>query len=182
MRRLNGIGVSPGVVSGRAVILIQRAQVLRYQIGDRRLASELARLETSRERSRQQLLDIRARVALRRPELASLFDAQLLMLDDPMLVSRVADIVRGQRVNAEWAVQQVFHEFSSVFDEVADAYLRERTGDVADIVGRIRMNLRKHLATPRDLLRDLDESSVLVADELTPSVAAQVDWSAARAL
>src|SRR5213594_1812936 len=98
MRRLTGIGVSPGVVSGRAVILIQRAQVLRYQIGERRLASELARLEKSRERSRQQLLDIRARVALRRPELASLFDAQLLMLDDPMLVSRVADIVRGQRV------------------------------------------------------------------------------------
>ena len=37
MRRLNGIGVSPGVVSGRAVILIQRAQVLRYQIAETRL-------------------------------------------------------------------------------------------------------------------------------------------------
>src|SRR5437870_3296951 len=180
MQRLTGIGVSPGVVSGRAVILIQRAQVLRYQIGERRLASELARLEKSRERSRQQLLDIRARVALRRPELASLFDAQLLMLDDPMLVSRVADIVRGQRVNAEWAVQQVFHEFSSVFDEVADPYLRERKGDVSDLVGRLRMNLRRGVSTPRDLLRELDESSVIIADELTPSLAAQVDWTRVR--
>src|SRR3990167_9306201 len=97
MRRLNGIGVSPGVVSGRAVILIQRGHVLRYQIGERRLGSELARLEKSRERSRQQLLDIRARVALRRPELASLFDAQLLMLDDPMLVSPAADLGRDRR-------------------------------------------------------------------------------------
>src|SRR5712691_3364577 len=180
MRRLTGIGVSPGVVSGRAVILIQRAQVLRYQIGERRLASELARLEKSRERSRQQLLDIRARVALRRPELASLFDAQLLMLDDPMLVSRVADIVREQRVNAEWAVQQVFHEFSSVFDEVADAYLRERKGDVSDLAGRLKMNLRQGVASPRDLLRELDESSVIVADELTPSLAARVDWTKVR--
>src|SRR5437588_575755 len=87
----------------------------------RRSASR-ARMSRSccRDRSRQQLLDIRARVALRRPELASLFDAQLLMLDDPMLVSRVAAIVREQRVNAEWAVQQAFHEFSSVFDEAAD--------------------------------------------------------------
>ena len=42
------------------------------------------------------------------------------MLDDPMLLPRAADIVREQRVNAEWAVQQVFHEFSAVFDEVAD--------------------------------------------------------------
>jgi phosphoenolpyruvate-protein phosphotransferase (PTS system enzyme I) len=180
MRRLSGIGVSPGVVSGRAVILIQRAQVLRYQISDRRLPRELARLEQSRERSRQQLLDIRTRVALRRPELASLFDAQLLMLDDPMLVSRVADIIREQRVNAEWAVQQVFHEFSSVFEEIADAYLRERSGDVSDLAGRLKMNLRQGVASPRDLLRELDESSVIVADELTPSLAAQVDWTKVR--
>ncbi len=180
MKRLTGIGVSPGVVSGRAVILIQRAQVLRYQIGETRLAAELARLEKSRERSRQQLFDIRARVALRRPELASLFDAQLLMLDDPMLVSRVADIVREQRVNAEWAVQQVFHEFSSVFDEVADPYLRERRGDVSDLAGRLKMNLQQGVATPRELLRELDESSVIIADELTPSLAAQVDWTKVR--
>ena len=180
MRRLNGIGVSPGVVSGRAVILIQRGHVLRYQIGERRLGSELARLEKSRERSRQQLLDIRARVALRRPELASLFDAQLLMLDDPMLVSRVADIVREQRVNAEWAVQQVFHEFSSVFEEVADPYLRERKGDVSDLAGRLKMNLQQGVAMPRELLRELDEPSVIIADELTPSLAAQVDWTKVR--
>ena len=108
MQRLKGIGVSPGVVSGRAVILIQRAHVLRYQIGPARIAAELRRLDDSRAASRDQLVDIRQRVARRRPEIASLFDAQLLMLDDPMLVPRAADIVRRQRVNAEWAVQQVF--------------------------------------------------------------------------
>ncbi|HYM21590.1 MAG TPA: phosphoenolpyruvate--protein phosphotransferase [Vicinamibacterales bacterium] len=180
MRRLTGIGVSPGVVSGRAVILIQRAQVLRYQIAPARVAHELARLDASRSRSREQLVDIRARVAKRHGELASLFDAQLLMLDDPMLVPRAADIITAQRVNAEWAVQQVFHELSDVFDEVADTYLRERKGDVADLVGRLRMNLRHHVASARDLLRELDESSVLVADELTPSLAAQVDWTRVR--
>jgi phosphotransferase system enzyme I (PtsI) len=180
MRRLKGIGVSPGLVSGRAVILIQRAQVLRYQIVPKRVQRELQRLDKSRVRSREQLLDIRARVAARRPEMASLFDAQLLMLDDPMLLPRAADIVREHRVNAEWAVQQVFHEFSAVFDEVADPYLRERKGDVADLVGRLRMNLREGVATPRDLLAQLDEASVLIADELTPSLAAQVDWTKVR--
>src|SRR4029078_11554602 len=140
---LSGIGESPGVVSGRAVILIQRAQVLRYHVAERRVPRELQRLERSRARSREQLVDIRARVALRRPALASLFDAQLLMLDDPMLVARTAEIVREQRVNAEWAVQQVFHEFSAVFDEAADPYLRERKGDVSDLVGRLKMNLNQ---------------------------------------
>ena len=181
MMRLAGIGVSPGLVSGRAVILIQRAQVLRYQIDARRVDHEVARLAETRDRSRQQLTDIRARVARRRGrELAALFDAQLLMLDDPMLVPRAAEIVRDQRVNAEWAVQQVFDELSAVFDEVADPYLRERKGDVADLVGRMKMNLRQGVSTPRDLLRELDEASVLIADELTPSLAAQVDWTKVR--
>jgi phosphotransferase system enzyme I (PtsI) len=180
MQRLTGIGVSPGVVSGRAVILIQRAQVLRYQVASARVPHELARLEESRRRSRAQLVEIRARVAERRPEMGALFDAQLLMLDDPMLAQRSADIVQAQRVNAEWAVQQAFDEFSAVFDDVADPYLRERKGDVADLVGRLRMNLRRDVSSPRDLLRELDESSVLVADELTPSLAAQVDWTKVR--
>jgi phosphotransferase system enzyme I (PtsI) len=180
MQRLKGIGVSPGVVSGRAVVLIQRAHALRYQISPAKVADELARLEESRTRARAQLVDIQSRLARHRPELASLFDAQLLMLDDPMLIPRAATVVAEQRVNAEWAVQQVFHEFSAVFEEMADPYLRERQGDVADLVGRVRMNLRTHAATPRDLLRDLDESSVLVADELTPSLAAQVDWTKVR--
>jgi phosphotransferase system enzyme I (PtsI) len=180
VQRLKGIGVSPGVVAGRAVLLIQRAHVLRYQIAPARLDHELRRLDESRGRTREQLIDIQARLAERRPELSSFFDAQLLMLDDPMLLPRAAEIVREQRVNAEWAVQQVFHEFGAVFEEFADPYLRERQGDVADIVGRLRMNLRTGVATPRDLLRDLDESSVLIADELTPSIAAQVDWTKVR--
>jgi len=180
MPRLTGIGVSPGVVSGRAVLLIQRSQVLRYQIAPARVDHELRRLEESRSRSREQLLEIRARMAQRRSEMASLFDAQLLMLDDVMLLPRAADIVREQRVNAEWAVQQAFHEFSAVFDEVADPYMRERKGDVLDLVGRIRMNLRQGVATARELLRELDESSILIADELTPSIAAQVDWTKVR--
>src|SRR5678809_1511276 len=103
MRRLTGIGVSPGVVSGRAVILIQRAQVLRYQVAPARVPHELARLDESRSGSRAQLVEIRARVAERRPEMSSLFDAQLLMLDDPMLMARVAEIIRKERVNAESA-------------------------------------------------------------------------------
>ena len=181
MQRLTGIGVSPGIVSGRAVVLSQRAQVLRYRISEERLEQELGRLERARALAREQLTAIGKRLERRRgPELASLFDAQILMLDDPMLIPRAAELVRQQYVNAEWALQQVFDEFSAVFDEVADPYLRERKGDVADLVGRLRMNLRHGVSTPRDLLREVDEASVLIADELTPSLAAQIDWTKVR--
>ena len=181
MQHLTGIGVSPGIASGRAVILIQRAQVLRYRIPATRIDHEIARLEKSGSRSREQLQEIRARVARRRGrELASLFDAQLLMVDDPMLLPRAASLIREQSVNAEWAIQQAFDELTTLFEEVADPYMRERQGDVADLVGRLKMNLRHGVATTRDLLGLIEESSVLIADELTPSLAAQVDWTKVR--
>jgi len=181
MQHLKGVGVSPGVVSGRAVILIQREQVLRYRVRPGRIPHELERLEASRARARQQLTDIRESVSERRGrEMASMFDAQLVMLDDPMLVPRAAQIIRDQAVNADWAIERVFEEFSALFDEIADSYLRERKGDLADLVGRLGMNLRPGLTTPLDLLRELDEASVLIADELTPSLAAQVDWTRVR--
>jgi phosphoenolpyruvate-protein phosphotransferase (PTS system enzyme I) len=181
MQRLSGTGVSPGVACGRAVILIQRLHVLRYQVLPERVEGELLRLEESRVRTREQLVDIRARVGQRRgSELAALFDAQLLMLEDPMLVPAAAELVRAERVNAGWAVQQVFQEFSAVFDEASDPYLRERKGDVADLVGRLRMNLGRGAAAPRELLSEVEDSSVLIADELTPSLAAQVDWTKVR--
>lgn len=181
MQRLTGIGVSPGVVSGRAVMLNQRAQVLRYRVPPSRIPQELDRLEQGRARTRAQLQEIRASVARRRgADLAAIFDAQMLMLDDPMLVPRAAQLVREQRVNAEWAVQQVFEEFGAIFDDIVDPYLRERKGDVADLVGRLKMNIRHGLSSPRELLREVEEASILIADELTPSLAAQVDWTRVR--
>ncbi len=182
VRRLIGIGVSPGVVAGRAVILIQRdaGASLSDPAGARGARARAAGRQPGARHGSSCRTFARASARQRGPELASLFDAQLLMLDDPMLIPRTVQIVREQRVNAEWALQQVFQEFGALFDEVADSYLRERRGDVADLVGRLRMNLRHGLDSPRDLLRELDESSVLIADELTPSLAAQVDWTKVR--
>jgi phosphoenolpyruvate-protein phosphotransferase (PTS system enzyme I) len=177
VQRLRGIGVSPGTAVGRAVLLMQSPVILRFSIAPDRAAEEVARLEQARETSRQQLLEIKSQVA-RGPvaELTYLFDAQLLMLDDATVVPRAIEIVRAERVNAEWALQRAYEVLSGIFDEVEDEYLRERKGDVADVVGRLRMNLRHRRERRSDLFRDVGESSVLVADELTPSMAAQVDW------
>jgi phosphotransferase system enzyme I (PtsI) len=181
MQRVTGIGASPGVIAGRAVVLIQREQVLRYRVPAARVDAEIARLFGSRDLTRQQLTEIRTSFSRKHGvELASMFDAQLLMLDDQKLLPRAADLVRQQHVNAGWAIRRVFDEFGAVFDDIADEYLRERKGDIADLAGRLKMNLRPGSASAADLLRELDEASVLVADELAPSIAAQIDWSKVR--
>jgi phosphotransferase system enzyme I (PtsI) len=181
MERLKGIGVSPGVAVGPALVAIQRTQVIRFPIALDRVARELSALERARQRSREQLEQIRRRITeLKGADLASIFDAQLLMLDDPALLGRAAAVVRDERVNAEWAVQSALDELSAVFDDIDDRYLHERKGDVHDVAGRLRLNLREERGGPRDRLQDLDTPCVLIADELTPSVVAQLDWTRIR--
>jgi phosphotransferase system enzyme I (PtsI) len=181
VERLKGIGVSSGVAIGPALVAIQRTQVIRFPIAPDRVARELSALDRARARSRAQLLQIRGRIAaVKGTELAAIFDAQLLMLDDPMLVSRAASIVCEERVNAEWAVQRALDEIAAVFNDVQDPYLHERKGDLHDVAGRLRMNLRDEKGGARDLLQDLDTPCVLIADELTPSVVAQLDWTRIR--
>ena len=96
------------------------------------------------------------------------------MLDDVMLIARAAEIIRTERLNAAAALQRAFDEITSLFDQAEDPYLRERKGDVGDVVGRLSMNLRA--GAPADPFKDLEGPLVLVADELTPSMVAQLDW------
>ena len=173
--RLNGQGVSPGIGIGRAIVVTRGTANLRFRIPERRIDGELARLDTARAQSRVQIGHIKQRIAAAAgAEHAYLFDAQLLMLDDPMLVDRAATIVRAERLNAESALQRALDEVSALFDKVDDPYLRERKGDVADVVGRLCMNLRTD-GDPLDLFRDVEGPLVLVAEELSPSLIAQLD-------
>ncbi|MBA3269830.1 MAG: phosphoenolpyruvate--protein phosphotransferase [Acidobacteria bacterium] len=178
MERLTGIGVSPGVAVGRAVILTLRTEAIRFPIPPERVEREVAALRAARKQSQHQLQDIRDRLMKGRgTELAAIFDAQILMLDDALFVGRAEEIIRQERVNAAWAVHRAYEELGAVFASVEDEYLRERENDVADVAGRLRMNLRHGARSPRDLLRELDGPSILIADELTASLAAQLDWT-----
>ena len=178
MERVRGIGVSPGIAVGRAVILTLRTEAIRFPIPPDRVEREVALLHGAREQSRHQLQDIRERVSkVRGAELAPIFDAQILMLDDALFVGRAEEIIRGERVNAAWAVHRAYEELGAVFASVEDEYLRERENDVADVAGRLRMNLRHGARGARDLLSELDGPSILIADELTASLAAQLDWT-----
>ncbi len=178
MERLSGIPVSPGTVVGRAVVLTGHADVVRFPIPPDRVDHELRQLDQARSRSHEQLQEIRDRLASGPGhDLAPLFDAQLLILDDSMFMGRARDIVRHDRVNAAWAVHRAYEELCTVFATVEDPYLRERDSDLADVAGRVRMNLRRAGGWAADLLRDVDGPAVLVADELTASLAAQIDWT-----
>ena len=180
--QLKGLGVSPGIGIGRALVLKRATRELRFRVPDALVGRELERLDMARIKSREQIQHIKARIAdSAGADHAYLFDAQLLMLDDAMLVERAASIIRQERLNAESALQRALEQISAFFEQVEDVYLRERKGDVADVVGRMCMNLRAG-DDSADLFKGLDGPLVLVADEITPSVIAQLDWSRLAAL
>src|SRR5258708_13824922 len=173
--RLTGQGVSPGIGIGRALVVTRGTANLRFRIPERRIDGELVRLDTARAEARVQIGHIKQRMAAAAGgDEGYLSDGQLLLLDDPMLVDRAAAIVREERLNAESALQRALDEVAALFDKVDDPYLRERKGDVADVVGRLCMNLRAD-GDPLDLFRDVEGPLVLVAAELTPSLVAQLD-------
>lgn len=176
MRRLKGQGVSAGVGVGEALVLDQRTFDVKYRIPSGEVATELTRLATAVERSRDQLRALRRKVARTGSEQASLFDAQLLMLDDPMLLGRARELVQTMHVNASLALLQASEGLAHLFDDIEDPYLRERSGDVADVVGRLRVNLREGRHDLGTLLPERAGPFVIVAEELSASVAAQLDW------
>jgi phosphotransferase system enzyme I (PtsI) len=176
--KLTGLGVSPGIGVGTAIVLRRATRDFGFAVPARRVAHEVERLQAAREASRAQIRHIKDRISAKAgPEHAYLFDAQLLMLDDRMLIDRAVEIIHDMRVNAEAALQKTQDEISSLFDRADDPYLRERRGDVADVVARLRGNLRAASDTADEVFREIEGPLVLVADEVTPSLLAQLDWS-----
>jgi phosphotransferase system enzyme I (PtsI) len=173
---LRGRGVSPGIAVGPALILErERAPVFRLTVPPDQVERELDRLTRAVAASRRQLQAIRERLSreVGVPH-AYIFDAHLLMLEDPLLLDRTAAAIREDRVNAEWALRTVSLQLHARFAEFTDAYLRERSTDLDDVLGRIQLNLAGEEDAPS--LSRLPGNFVLVVGDLTPSEAAEMDW------
>jgi phosphotransferase system enzyme I (PtsI) len=172
--RRQGIGVSPGVAIGPALVLERRrAGVTEKTLPTSQAIDELTRLAdaVSRARAELELLKQRADAALG-AGVAQIFDAQILLLEDPMFLGEIESRVRTQQQNAEWAVRQVGRNLSNRLSSISDVYLRERGTDVDDLTERL---LRALLGEEGHRLDQLSEPIVLFAHDLTPSETALLD-------
>jgi phosphotransferase system enzyme I (PtsI) len=157
------------------------APVFRLAVPAARVESEVRRLEEAIAASAEQLRGVKERLSreVGAPH-AYIFDAHLLMLDDPLLRDRAISIIRDESVNAEWALRSVSESLHALFSQFSDAYLRERSTDLDDVIGRIQLNLRGTAEAPS--LSRLPGPVVLVAGALVPSEAAELDWDRVLAI
>jgi phosphotransferase system enzyme I (PtsI) len=173
---LKGIGVSPGIAVGEALIVEREAvPVFRVPVAAEAVEAEVERLRRALEESRRQLRSIRDRLAPGGGPHAYIFDAHLLMLEDPLLLDRATAVIRQEHVNGEWALHTVAEQLHHLFDELSDPYLRESSGDLDDVLGRVQINLGGAPGAPT--LSRLPGQYVVVANRLTPSDLAELDWS-----
>jgi phosphotransferase system enzyme I (PtsI) len=173
--KLDGIGVSPGLAIGPALVVEREAvPIFRLLVPAEAVDCEVTRLTRAVEASREQLKAIKERLRHEVGVHAYIFDAHLLMLEDPLLLDSAVRIIREELVNAEWALRTVSDQLHERFEGLSDEYLKERTTDLDDVLGRIQLNLGG--ATDAPSLARLPGNFVIVAVDLTPSEAAELDW------
>lgn len=169
--RLRGIGVSPGIVLGD-VVLADRIlfSTKREYIAPSSAAEELLRLEAALRRTREEITAIKDQVRAQiGEENAFIFEAHLLILDDPTLRAGLERLIRDEHVRTESALAEMHEYYRKVFSAIADEYIRQRQTDVTDVLARVHRNLREDESdVPGEDLKD----KILVAHDLLPSEAA----------
>ena len=172
---LRGIPVSQGVSQGRVVVL-NRSRIVPakagFEIDDQ--AGEEARLQTALAETRKQLTAVQERL---RDEFGAkesqIFDAHLLVLEDPALMEEVGRQVRDEHHTPEYAFYTASEKYAEALSAVDDSYLSERAADIRDVTQRVLGNL---MGQPqRAGVSDLTEPCIVVANDLTPSDTAQLD-------
>ncbi len=163
-RRMQGVGVSPGVAIGPAYVYARHAFIVEHrEIALDDLDDEVERFEwavSKAERELGKILEL-AREKLGE-ESAAIFEAQMMMLRDEALYQAVVDCIRLQRCSADYAVMQVMTQHRQRMEASESEYLRERAHDLLDVQDRIITHLRrgKHLSA-------IEPETIVVAENLT---------------
>jgi len=167
-RIIHGIVASAGAAIGKAVRAFDPLFIpFNSKIRPDQARKEVERFRASVEKSREQLKRVQAELKRKSgPESSFLIDAHLLVLQDRLFVDRIIEKIETSHINAEWAIQQVSDDLFQAYDRLNDDYLRERRGDLEDIVRRLLHNLQ---AKPLPSFRKLPYDAILIGKAVPPS-------------
>ena len=173
--KLRGIPVSEGVSRGRVVVL-NRDRIIPAKTNFKTLnqADEEARFQAALDKTRQQILEVQKRLHDEIGAKQSLiFDAHLLVLEDPVVLEEVKRKIRKEKVSSEYALYTASEKYAEALSAVEDSYLSERAADIRDVIQRALENLTGQ--SKQVGLSDLTEPCIVVANDLTPSDTAMLD-------
>lgn len=168
---MKGISASEGIALGRVVPWVnEKPTIVEQSVAD--LESELYKFHEAVNKSKDQIQRIKTKLLETVGEKeAQVFEAHLMMFDDPEWIGRIEKEIKEKSLNAEFITENVSSEIIAIFDAIDDEYLRARAADIRDVSKRLVKNI---LGLPVDL-SGISEPSIIVAKDLSPSETAQLD-------
>lgn len=166
---LKGIAVSDGIGIGKAYVI--KEEQLTYEATAEDASKELQRLHQAVDtfcRRTERLAESIAKSV--KPKDAEIIRGHIQMLKDPYMISQMEEKIQSG-ASAEAACEEVLNQFIALFSGVDDELTRQRATDVADIKKRM---LRILLGAEEKSLAEIPPESVLVTEDLTPSMTAEM--------
>ena len=171
MLKFKAIGVSEGLAHAKALVIKEAdLTVVKNSITD--AAAEQKRVIDAVEHAKKQieLLRDEAEKNIGAAE-AEIFDAHLLMLDDPDFVEGITNLIADEMVCAEYACFVNCENFQAMFRAMDDEYMQARAADIGDISQRILKNLK---GIADNAIDSISEPCIIIANDLTPSDTAKI--------
>lgn len=168
---LHGIGVASGIAIGRAHLLSHAAlEVAHYEIAQKDVKREVERFDQAIATVRSELDEVAN--SMKAGDLAGFVNLHRMLLEDASISKVPRDFIASERCNAEWALRVQVDALISRFEDIEDAYIRERKADVRQVAERVLAaltGLENPLARTgtHKVLRD--EMTILVARDLSPA-------------
>ena len=168
---LKGIAASAGISIARVYKLeAPKVEIVKKE-GDP--AAEVEKFSAALEKTKKDIEGVKERAAKRlSEEELAVFDAHLMMAGDPEFASQIVNMIETDKVNAEYAADAVATQMVTMFESMDNDYFRERAADIKDVTFRLKCNL---LGLTIPDLTAIDEDSIIVAYDLTPSDTAQLN-------
>jgi phosphoenolpyruvate-protein phosphotransferase (PTS system enzyme I) len=169
---LKGVAASNGIAIAKAYRLVEpnlsfdkksientAEEVTRFQ---QALSTSVSELEAIRDKAREDLGE----------DKAAIFEAHLLVLSDPELITPIEDKINNDQVNAEYALKETADMFVTMFEQMDNEYMKERAADIRDVTKRVLAHL---LGVEISNPSMVTEEVIIIAEDLTPSDTAQLN-------
>ena len=171
MQEFSGKSVYKGLAMGRVVVLrgndfaVKRVKIERCE-------EEIRRVQDAAEKAAEQLQRLYDKAVKEVGEAsAAIFEVHQMMLEDEDYLEAIHNMIHTERVNAEYAVAITGDNFSEMFAEMDDDYMKARAADIKDVSNRLIRNLQGK----ESCNLDTSEPAVIIADDLSPSETVQMD-------
>ncbi len=175
-----GIPISAGLALGPALLYTSRAVTLdtvqQRSISEDQVDSERKRLREALHSAAQELhaLARSLKSSVGQAD-AAIFDAQALMLEDPALRDDALELIEAEQIDAASALAKTGEIFAATLETLEDPLIAARAVDMRDAISRVLERLGiSGQAVPKQVLSDLRQPVVLMAEDLTPSDTAQL--------